>query len=333
MAVLLESNVPDTARSSPRVISKKTVLKLGKFLVRWGIAVIGIWWVISKMSWHDHVWAILPGNTMPTKDVRVANEYATDASNYFDVIDPRTGKQITISRGDVVNEPDRANYRIFGNGQVSYVVGVDLSPDLKTVRRLLLAPKPDGPAAIWEPASDYPNYENTVPHPRVQVGVLRMVKEADVNYILAGLAIFPLTVIITSLRWHELLKALDIRLTIARTFVLNMVAMFYNTIVPAGSTGGDFLKAYSVARQTHHRTRAVMSVVVDRAIGLVALIILGGTMAALQSHILRCRQVAIASAGIIALIVVSMVVFYVPMLRRITGLSFLIKRLPWQKQV
>ncbi len=196
------------------MISKKTVLKLGKFLVRWGIAVIGIWWVISKMSWHDHVWAILPGNTMPTKDVRVANEYATDASNYFDVIDPRTGKQITISRGDVVNEPDRANYRIFGNGQVSYVVGVDLSPDLKTVRRLLLAPKPDGPAAMWEPASDYPNYENTVPHPRVQVGVLRMVKEADVNYILAALAIFPLTVIITSLRWHELLKALDIRLTI-----------------------------------------------------------------------------------------------------------------------
>jgi len=315
------------------VISKKTVLKLGKFLVRWGIAVIGIWWVISKMSWHDHVWAILPGNTMPTKDVRVANEYATDASNYFDVIDPRTGKQITISRGDVVNEPDRANYRIFGNGQVSYIVGVDLSPDLKTVRRLLLAPKPDGPAAMWEPASDYPNYEITVPHPRVQVGVLRMVKEADVYYILAALAIFPLTVIITSLRWHELLKALDIRLTIARTFVLNMVAMFYNTIVPAGSTGGDFLKAYYVARQTHHRTRAVMSVVVDRAIGLVALIILGGTMAAMQSHIVRCRQVAIASAGIIALIVVSMVVFYVPMLRRITGLSFLIKRLPWQKQV
>ncbi len=112
-----------------------------------------------------------------------------------------------------------------------------------------------------------------------------------------------------------------------------MVAMFYNTIVPAGSTGGDFLKAYYVARQTHHRTRAVMSVVVDRAIGLVALIILGGTMAALQSHIPRCRQVAIASAGIIALIVVSMVVFYVPMLRRLIGLEFLIKRLPWQKQV
>ncbi len=124
------------------MISKKTVLKLGKFLVRWGIAVIGIWWVISKMSWHDHVWAVLPGNTMPTKDVRVANEYATDASNYFDVIDPRTGKQITITRGDVVNEPDRANYRIFGEGQVSYIVGVDLSPDLKTVRRLLLAHQP-----------------------------------------------------------------------------------------------------------------------------------------------------------------------------------------------
>src|ERR1700728_4467655 len=167
-------------------MGKKTVLKLGKFLIRWGIAVVGIWWVVSKMSWHDHVWAILPGQTVPTRDVRLVDQHATDAYTFFHVIDPRTGKVITLSRDDVVNEPDRENYRIFGNGRLSYVVAVDLSPDLKQVRRLLLAPTPNGPAATWEPASDYPNYQITVPHPRVQVGVLRMVREADVYYILGA---------------------------------------------------------------------------------------------------------------------------------------------------
>src|SRR5208282_3567169 len=127
------------------------------------------------------------------------------------------------------------NLRVFGNGATKVVVGVDLSPDLKHARRLLLADRPDGPTAAWEPAADYPNYQITVPHPRVQIGVLRMVREADIRYVLAALAIFPITILITSFRWHELLKALDIRLTLRRTFVLNMVGMFYNTIMPRGS--------------------------------------------------------------------------------------------------
>jgi uncharacterized protein (TIRG00374 family) len=160
-----------------------------------------------------------------------------------------------------------------------------------------------------------------------------MMRQADITYVLAALAIFPLTILITSVRWHELLKAVDIRLTVGRTFVLNMVGLFYNTIMPTGSTGGDVFKAYYVAKQTHHRTRAVMSVLVDRIIGLLALIILGGAMAGLQSQIPRCRQVAIASAAILVLFAVSMVVFYSPLLRRITGLNFILRLLPMQKQV
>jgi glycosyltransferase 2 family protein len=315
------------------LMDKKHILKFFRFLVRWGIAVVGIWWVISKMSWKDHVLAVLPGQTMPTKNVVLAGEQATDQDDFYRVIDPRTGTAITLTRDQVVNEPDRANLVVSENGKSKCAVGLDLSPDLKQVRRLLVADSPSGPTAVWEPASDFPEYQITVPHPRVQIGVLRMVRQANINFIFAALAIFPLTVLITSVRWHELLKPLDIRLTLGRTFVLNMVGLFYNTIMPAGSSGGDLFKAYYVAKQTHHRTRAVMSVLVDRVIGLLALIILGGTMAAMQWHIPRCRQVAIASAAIIAFVAVSMVVFYVPALRRLSGLEFIIDRLPWQRQV
>jgi uncharacterized membrane protein YbhN (UPF0104 family) len=76
-----------------------------------------------------------------------------------------------------------------------------------------------------------------------------------------------------------------------------------------------------------------MSVLVDRVVGLLALIILGGTMAAMQRQIPRCRQVAIASAAIIGLVAISMIVFYVPTLRRYSGLEFVLRRLPKQKQV
>jgi uncharacterized protein (TIRG00374 family) len=312
-------------------MDKKHALQIGKFLIRWGIAVVGIWWVISKMSWHDHVWGILPGQTMPTRDLVLADSNARDEDPAYRVY--VSGKVVTLERNDVVNQPDRDNLKVVADGQMKYVVGVDLSPDLKQAKRLLVADKPDGPTAQWEPASAYSDYQITVPHPRVQEGVLRMLREANLHYLLAALAIFPLTILITSLRWHELLKALDINLAVTRTFVLNMVGMFYNTIMPLGSSGGDVLKAYYVAKQTHHGMRAVMSVVVDRVIGLLALIILGGTMAALQRHIPRCRQVALGSAGIIAVVIVSMVVFYSPTLRRIFGLEFIINKLPMQRRV
>jgi hypothetical protein len=249
------------------------------------------------MSWHDHVWAFLPGRAMPVKNLKLTDENAQQQSPVYHVIDPQTGNTIAVPASDVVNEPDRANLKVFENGQTKYVVAVELSPDLKQARGLWLADHPDGPTATWAPASAYPSYQITVPHPRVQIGVLRMVREANIRFIIAALALFPITILITSVRWHELLRALDIHLQLKRTFVLNMVGMFYNTIMPTGSTGGDVFKAYYVARQTHHRTRAVMSVLVDRAIGLVALIILGGTMAALQRHDPGNRGVLCADAS------------------------------------
>jgi uncharacterized membrane protein YbhN (UPF0104 family) len=93
------------------------------------------------------------------------------------------------------------------------------------------------------------------------------------------------------------------------------------------------LKAYYVAKQTHHRTRAVMSVLVDRAIGLVALIILGGAMAACQWQIHKCRQVAVTSGFLLMVLAAGMIFFYNPVLRKFSGLDFIISKLPMQKQV
>jgi uncharacterized protein (TIRG00374 family) len=313
-------------------MDKKRAVNLGKNLFRWGIAVVGIWWVISKMSWHDHVWAILPGQTVPTKNLVLADQHAEDSDAIFHVV--VDGKVVDLPHDSVVNEPDRDKLIVHDGRETKYVIAVDLTPDLKQAKRLLVADKPSATSAEWVSPSEFPEYEVTVPHPRVQVGVDRLLHEARLLYFLAALAIFPLTILITSLRWHELLKALDINLPVTRTFVLNMVGMFWNTVMPLGSSGGDVFKAYYAAKQTkHHGTRAVMSVLVDRIIGLLALIILGGTMAALQWHIHRCQQVAEASAAILALVVVGMVVFYSPTLRRVLGLEFIINKLPMQRRV
>jgi hypothetical protein len=137
------------------------------------------------------------------------------------------------------------------------------------------------------------------------------------------------------------MQALEIDISLTSAFALNMVWLFYNTFIPAGSTGGDLLKAYYVSRHTTHKVRAVMSVVVDRIIGLVVLIILGGMMAmgfylhagksdpAAQS----CLRVALGSVAILAGLAVGLVVFASPYWRRATGLAFVLARLPMQQHV
>jgi hypothetical protein len=116
--------------------------------------------------------------------------------------------------------------------------------------------------------------------------------------------------------------------------VLNMVGAFYNTLFALGSTGGDVAKAYYAAKHTTHRTRAVMSVLVDRAMGLLALVILGGAMAALQyRQSVDCQRVANVSALLIGVTALGLLLFYCRPLRRRSGLHWVLARLPMQRFV
>jgi uncharacterized protein (TIRG00374 family) len=74
-------------------------------------------------------------------------------------------------------------------------------------------------------------------------------------------------------RWYILVHSLDLPCSLRNTFRLGMVGVFYNTFLP-GSVGGDLLKAYFIAKEHPERkTRAVATVIADRALGLFGLIL------------------------------------------------------------
>jgi uncharacterized protein (TIRG00374 family) len=246
-----------------------------------------------------------------------------------------------VPHDDVVNEPDPKTALMYVEGgglKKVNVLGLDLAPGELNhntqVRRLLVvdAEAPPTAKAEWFLPKDFQKYEMKVPHPRDQVGLATMVAQARPALLWASVFVFSITFIITSYRWWDLLKALDIYLPLSRAFAINMVACFYNTFMP-GSTGGDLVKAYYASKQTPHRMRAVMSVLVDRAIGLVALIIVGGVTASLQRDIPACRKVALGALAICVCLMTGLVVFYNPTLHRVSGLDFLLRKLPKQHHV
>jgi uncharacterized protein (TIRG00374 family) len=307
------------------------------FAVRWGIAVVGVWVVVSHMSVRDQAWVILDHQT--NRPVQVSLRRAVgDAAPVFPAYDPTTDQPIDVPRADVVNEPDAKTVALSlpAGARKVELLGLDLVGDINKVRpmvaRLLVADDPTTPAYWVSAARVAGGFSPKTPYPRDQVGLESMVRGARPGLLWLALLVFPATFVITSYRWHALLAALDIVIPMGRVFTLNMVGGFYNTFMP-GSTGGDALKAWYASKHTPWRTRAVMSVLVDRVIGLLALIVVGGAAAATQWEVSACRKVALAAAAVLAMTAAGLAVFYNPTLHRLSGLDFILKRLPMQKQV
>jgi uncharacterized protein (TIRG00374 family) len=314
-----------------------------KFSIRWGIAVVGITWVLVSITFRDRVTVLSSPTNLPVY-VQVLDDAGEDQPTYRIARKTPDGKLVEeVSRDELWVRPD--------------VKSVDVIPKEggDPVRHKLLAVKPGDAArrgrevrsiVVEDPATKHGIVldaadvagvdQMTVSLPLVEIGLIRMVRQADRGFLIAAEMILPLCHLLTSLRWHVLLSALDIRISQARTFTINMVGAFYNAFMP-GTTGGDVVKAYYAAKHApDKRTRAVISVLVDRAIGLYALVIIGGIMATYQWYkwdIPDCRQVAKVAGILTGVTIIGLVVFYVPTLRTITGLNFLLKKLPMQAQV
>lgn len=118
------------------------------------------------------------------------------------------------------------------------------------------------------------------PHKRAQMAVaLRM---ADYRWIAIAIAAYCLVEFVAAIRWNILLKVQKIHLTLPRVSGLFLIGMFYNQFLPGG-TGGDLIKSYLLLKETPGQaTGALLAVVFDRLIGLIALITITGTLIALR---------------------------------------------------
>ena len=118
------------------------------------------------------------------------------------------------------------------------------------------------------------------PHKRAQMVVA--LGAADYRWIVAALAAYFVVEAAAAVRWWILLKVQQIHLSMWRVSGLFLIGMFYNQFLPGG-TGGDIIKSYFLLKETPGKaTGALLAVVFDRMVGLVALISITGTLIALR---------------------------------------------------
>ncbi|MGL6076952.1 MAG: lysylphosphatidylglycerol synthase transmembrane domain-containing protein [Fimbriiglobus sp.] len=88
--------------------------------------------------------------------------------------------------------------------------------------------------------------------------------------VFVGMVVVVLTQYI---RWYLLVRAVDLPFTTWNAIRLGLVGTFYNTFLP-GAIGGDFVKAYLIAKgQPGRQAAAASTVVMDRLLGLFGLIL------------------------------------------------------------
>lgn len=165
--------------------------------------------------------------------------------------------------------------------------------------------------------------------PGVRTKMMRALRDANWGWnvwIAAAIGAYLLVELAAALRWHVLLKVQGIRLSAPRVGALFMIGMFFNQFLPGG-TGGDIVKSYLLIKETPGKiTGALLAVLFDRVIGLVALISITGTLIALRYDFLartsQTRALLWTLLGILGFSVLGLITTFV-----ISGFD-LAKRLP-----
>ena len=134
----------------------------------------------------------------------------------------------------------------------------------------------------------------------------------------------PLTV--ASTRWWWLLRVngLDVRWREVLRFT--WIGVFFNNVVP-GQTGGDVVKAlYIIKRCPDGRVEALMSVIVDRILGLGSLAFLGAVVVLFQVE--RFGPIAFGIWGVLGFVCLIGVFAFSRRVRRLVRIDQLLRKLP-----
>src|SRR5881392_844738 len=110
--------------------------------------------------------------------------------------------------------------------------------------------------------------------PEKRAQMVEALRNAQYHWVAIGILAYVLVEIAAAFRWHVLLKVQGIHLSLPRLSGLFLIGIFYNQFLPGG-TGGDIIKSYLLLKETPERKAgALLAVVFDRLIGLVALVVL-----------------------------------------------------------
>jgi hypothetical protein len=105
---------------------------------------------------------------------------------------------------------------------------------------------------------------------------LAALRQAQILPLLLGFGVIALQYPVKAVRWKLLLNTMGIQAPITQLLSYILVGRFFNLFMP-GTTGGDLVRIYDIANtRTKGKVTAGMTVIADRAFGVLGIIAMGG---------------------------------------------------------
>lgn len=95
----------------------------------------------------------------------------------------------------------------------------------------------------------------------------QQISTANFGLLLLGACCYALAVALSGIKWGILLASVGLRPPTPRLLGHQWLAEFFNNFLP-GQVGGDVMRGYALAADTHQNAAAAASVLIDRFIGL-----------------------------------------------------------------
>jgi len=166
----------------------------------------------------------------------------------------------------------------------------------------------------------------------VRSGLLPILRQVDLR-VAAGVSLaFGVAYLLVALRWQLLLGAQGIGFRLVPLLRLVFIGLLFNNVMP-GSLGGDVVKAYYVVKRTPQKAAAVLTIFLDRVLGLLGLatLCLLGTLTNLSDP--RFRILFLELTALVVLVVAGASVFLNRRLRRFLHVEGILRRLPFRRTV
>ncbi|PTX95922.1 hypothetical protein DB345_08950 [Spartobacteria bacterium LR76] len=151
--------------------------------------------------------------------------------------------------------------------------------------------------------------------------VVHFVREADLFWLVAGVASAGVGVILGVYRWEIFLRVMGIRLSAWELFRISMVGLFFNNFL-VGAVGGDAVKVVWLGAKGHSKVSSLVSVLMDRMSGLGALVICSLVfIAGRLDWLSRSPVVAGVSQGVLVYLVAVLVFLAVTFVLAMRGVT------------
>ena len=120
----------------------------------------------------------------------------------------------------------------------------------------------------------------------------------NVFYFLFAVLLYVLITVIGSYRLHILLRAHNIAFPFIEILKNLYIGFLFNLFL-LGSTGGDAVRSYYIAKQTHKKTEVITLIFFDRLIGVTTMMCIALSSLLLNLEVAKLRSMAYVVVGIL----------------------------------